>query len=618
MPPRPPVLLLAGLLAGAALPSTAAARSEAPAPAILPLAEVRPGMEGEGRTVFEGATISSFRVRILGVLENAIGPRHSLVLARLSGGPLAETGVIAGMSGSPVFVDGRLLGAIAYAFPFGKEPIAGITPIAEMLAASNPEAPRAASARLRLPSQTAALAAPLDRDAVAAAFARPQPGLVPGAFRGEALPQGLAGATLHPLALPLVFSGFEPDTFAWARGVFASMGFAPVMGGGAAGSSPGPVPDLAPGAAIGVSLVEGDLDLSVSGTVTHIDQGRVYALGHPFYNLGPTQFPMRKAWVHAVFPSLQVSWKIASALDAIGTLDQDRTTAVSGRLGPLPRMMGVVVRLRSPRASERVFRFRVAQDELLTPLVTYVSLLSVLQGHERAFGAATLRVEARLALAGGREVRFEDVVASEQPAQAAAAVVAGPLAVLAANDFERVAVDELSLTVDAVEGRETATLVRAWLDAPLPLRPGSVVPLRVQLRTRRGETLTETLSLEVPASATGGSYTLLIADASTMDQIEQREMRQAFAPRDLDALVRALNKLRPGNRVYARLTRPAGGAVVGGEYLPALPPSVLSVLSSADQGTSVVPLPSAPVWQGEIRAPRAVSGWRQLNVPVER
>jgi hypothetical protein len=575
-------------------------------------------MEGEGRTVFEGATISSFRVRILGVLENAIGPRHSLVLARLSGGPLAETGVIAGMSGSPVFVDGRLLGAIAYAFPFGKEPIAGITPIAEMLAASNPGAPRAASARLRLPSQTAALAAPLDKDAVAAAFARPQPGLVPGAFRGEALPQGLAGATLHPLALPLVFSGFEPDTFAWARGVFASMGFAPVMGGGAAGSSPGPVPDLAPGAAIGVSLVEGDLDLSVSGTVTHIDQGRVYALGHPFYNLGPTQFPMRKAWVHAVFPSLQVSWKIASALDAIGTLDQDRTTAVSGRLGPLPRMMGVVVRLRSPRASERVFRFRVAQDELLTPLVTYVSLLSVLQGHERAFGAATLRVEARLALAGGREVRFEDVVASEQPAQAAAAVVAGPLAVLAANDFERVAVDELSLTVDAVEGREAATLVRAWLDAPLPLRPGSVVPLRVQLRTRRGETLTETLSLEVPASATGGSYTLLIADASTMDQIEQREMRQAFAPRDLDALVRALNKLRPGNRVYARLTRPAGGAVVGGEYLPALPPSVLSVLSSADQGTSVVPLPSAPVWQGEIRAPRAVSGWRQLNVPVER
>jgi len=281
-------------------------------------------------------------------------------------------------------------------------------------------------------------------------------------------------------------------------------------------------------------------------------------------------------------------------------------------------MMGVVVRLRSPRSSERVFRFRVVQDELLTPLVTYVSLLSVLHRHEREFGAATLRVEARLTLAGGREVRVEDVVASEQPAQQAAAVVAGPLALLAANDFETVAVDTLTLTVDAVESREAATLVRAWVDAPLPLRPGSVVPVRVQLRTRRGETVTETLSVALPASATGGSYTLLVADARTMDQVEQREMRQAFAPRDLDQLLRSLNRLRAGNRIYARLTRAALGAVVGGEYLPALPGSVLSVLSSSDQGTNVVPLPAAAVWQGEIRAPRAVTGWRQLSLPVER
>jgi hypothetical protein len=597
----------------------AVALSETPSsqPPTLPLSEVRPGMEGEGRTVFEGATIESFRVRILGVLENALGPRQSLILARLQGGPLEKTGVIAGMSGSPVFVDGRLLGAVSYAFPFGKEPIAGITPIAEMLEAAGPGAPRAASARLRLRVATS-FAAPLDREAVAAALARPVRGLVPGAFYGEALPAGLAGATIRPLSLPLVFSGFDPDTFAWARGIFSSMGFAPVMGGGAGGASPGPVPDLAPGATVGISLVEGDLDLSVSGTVTHIDRDRVYAFGHPFYNLGPTQFPLKKAWVHAIFPSLQMSWKIASALDAVGTLDQDRTTAVSGRLGPLPRMMGVVVRLRSSRSSERVFRFRVVQDELLTPLVTYVSLLSVLQGHERAFGAATLRIEAQLSLAGGREVRVDDVLASEQPAQQAAAVVAGPLALLAGNDFEKVAVDNLTLTVDAVESREAATLVRAWVDAPLPLRPGSVVPVRVQLRTRRGETVTETLPLEVPASATGGSYTLLVADAQTMDQVEQREMRQAFAPRDFEQLVHALNRLRAGNRIYARLTRLAGGAVVGGEYLPALPGSVLSVLSSADQGTNVVPLPAAPVWQGEIRAPRAVTGWRQLSLPVER
>ncbi|HSD65075.1 MAG TPA: SpoIVB peptidase S55 domain-containing protein [Vicinamibacteria bacterium] len=579
----------------------------------LPLADVRPGMQGVGRTVFEGARVDEFGVRILGVLENAVGPRQSLILARLEGGPLAETGVIAGMSGSPVFVDGKLVGAVAYAFPFGKEPIAGITPIGDMVAAAESTAPRAASARLHTPDH----AAPLDRAAVAAAFRRPLRSLLPGAFRGEALPPAVTGAALSPLALPLVFSGFEPDTFDWARGVFSTMGFAPVMGGGGA-AAPGPVPDLAPGAAVGVSLVEGDLDLSVTGTITYIDRGRVYAFGHPFYNLGPTRFPLKKAWVYSVFPSLQVSWKIAAALDAVGTMDQDRTTTISGFLGDAPRMIPVEVRLRSPRASERTFRFRVVEDELFTPLLGYVSLLSVLQGHERAMGAATLRLDARLALAGGREVRLHDVVAGEQPAQQAAAALAGPLALLVGNDFEQVTLEGLSVSVDAAETLETATIVRVWVDGPLPLRPGTVAPVKVQLRTHRGETVTESLSVSVPPSAPTGTYTLLVADATTMDAIEQREMGPAGGARDLDHLLRKLNRLRTGSRVYARLTRPGGGAVVGGEYLPSLPGSVLSVLGSADQGTAVVRLPASAVWSGELATDRAVSGWRQVNVPVER
>jgi hypothetical protein len=378
------------------------------------------------------------------------------------------------------------------------------------------------------------------------------------------------------------------------------------------------VPDLAPGSAVGVSLIEGDLDLSVTGTVTHVDEGRVYAFGHPFYNLGPTRFPLKKAWVYSVFPSLQVSWKIAAALDAVGTMDQDRTTAISGRLGEAPRMIPVEMRLRSPRTAERVFRFRMVEDELFTPLLAYVSLLSVLQGHERNFGAATLRLDARLALAGGREVRVRDVVASDQPAPQAAAVLAGPLAVLAANAFEPVTVEGIEVAVDALETVERATVARAWVDGPLPLRPGTTVPLKVQLRTHRGATTVQTLAVAVPASAPTGRYTLLVADAATMDALEQREMRQPFVARDMGQLVRALGRLRAGNRVYARLSRPGSGAIVGGEYLPALPGSVLSVLGSADQGTTVVPLPASAVWEGEIATDQAVTGWRQVAVPVER
>jgi hypothetical protein len=583
---------------------------------VMPLDQVRPGMQGVGRTVFEGSRVDEFGVRVLGVLENAVGPRQSLVLVRLEGGPLAQTGVIAGMSGSPVYVDGKLVGAVSYAFPFGKEAIAGVTPIADMIEAASSSAPRAESTRLH-PGGEGTLKAPLDRASVAAALVRPLRARAPGAVRADALPAGPSGATLSPVALPLVFSGFEKDTFEWARGVFSGMGFAPVMGGGG-GASPGPLPDLGPGSAVGVSLVEGDLDLSVTGTVTQVEGDRVYAFGHPFYNLGPTRFPLKKAWVYSVFPSLQVSWKIAAAADAVGTMDQDRSTTIAGRLGEGPRMIPVEVRLRSPRAAERSFRFRMVDDDLFTPILGYVALLSVLQGHERAAGAATLRVDARISLAGGREVRVRDVVASEQAAPQAAAAVAGPLALLVGNDFEKVPIDRLEVSVDAVETLEEATLVRAWVDHAPPLRPGTEAPVRVQLRTHRGDTVTETFQVAIPASAPTGSYTLLVSDAATMDAMEQREARQGFAPRDVGQLLLALNRLRSGSRIYARLTRPGGGAVVGGEYLPALPGSVLSVLSSSEQGASIVPLAASTVWAGERSTEWAVSGWRQVTVSVER
>jgi hypothetical protein len=601
-PARPLLALTLLLLAG----------RPARAVEVMPLSDVRPGMEGVGRTVFEGSRVEEFSVRILGVLENALGPRQSLILARLAGGPLAETGVIAGMSGSPVYVDGRLVGAVAYAFPFGKLPIAGITPFAEMVEATATLAPRAASARLR---PGAGLR--LDRPALLAALERPLRPTLPVTPGDAALPPGLSGATLAPLSLPLVFSGFDPAAFEWARGVFASMGFAPVAGGSSA-SRPGPLGDLAPGSAIGVSLVEGDLDLSATGTVTHVDGARVYAFGHPFYNLGPTRFPMKKAWVYSVFPSLQVSWKIAAAFDPVGTIDQDRATAVAGLLGEPPRLVPVEVRLRSPRSAERVFRFRMVDDELFTPTLAYVCLLSVLQGHERALGAATLRVEARLSLAGGRSIRVEEIAASDQPAPQAALAVASPLAALFGNDFERVAVERLDVAVDALETVQAAELHRVWVDGRLPVRAGTTASVRVLLRNRRGETERVDLPVPVPASAPAGSYTLLVSDAATMDAIEQREMRQGLAPRDLPALLRAIERLRSGNRLYARLTRPAGGAVLAGAPMPSLPGSVLSVLGSADQGASLVSLPASPVWQGNLATDRALSGWRQITVPVER
>jgi hypothetical protein len=594
-----------------------AAAAPAESVEVLRLEDVRPGMVGVGRTVFEGSRIDEFKVEIIGVLEN-VSPRQSMVLARLEGGPLANTGVIAGMSGSPVYIDGKLLGAVAYGFPFSKETIAGITPIGEMIdATSVPVTARAASTRFPKAVGMAGLQAPLDAKSMTAALRRPVPALSGlSATVGANLAPHLAGQSLRPLSLPLVFSGFDAATFDWAKGIFSAMGFSPVMGAGTSALTSN-LPELKPGGAVGLSLIEGDMDLSATGTITHIEDGRVYAFGHPFYNLGPTQFPMKKAYVYSVFPSLYQSWKISTAGESVGTIDQDRTTAIAGRLGRTPRMIPVTVNMRTSRGQERKFSFRMVDDELFTPVLAYVALSSVLQGNERAFGTSTVRVDARLSLTGKPDVVVEDLFTEEQPATQAAALVAAPLAFLMTNDFERVTVDGLHVEVSSDETIQTATLERAWLERTGPVRPGATIPLKVLLRTYRGESVSQTIPVSIPASAPGGAYTLLVANGDALTALEQREMRQPFKPRDLDQMIRAINALRRNNHVYARLLRSDEGAIVRGEYLQSLPPSVLSVLGGAEQGVSVVPIRSAAVWDFEMPTDYAVSGSRILTVNVQ-
>jgi len=584
----------------------------------LPVADVHPGMRGVGRTVFEGSDVEEFDVEVIGVLEN--GPRQQLILARLEGGPLAETGVIAGMSGSPVFLEGKLVGAVSYGFPFSKETIAGITPIDEMIAATETDAPRPAAARATTDVADRGLPATSASGLVERLLADPDilgwP-LDPSPLAVDSSQSGTPA--LRPLTLPVVFTGFEPGAFGRARELFGRLGFTPIRGAAAgAALGLGPLPDLEPGAAVGVSLIQGDLDVSVTGTVTHIDGDRVYAFGHPFYNLGPTQFPMKKAYVYSVFPSLYQSWKISTALDPVGTIEQDRVSAIAGTIGATPRMIPVELRLRTSRGQERRFSYQMVDDELFTPVLAYVSVLSVLQANERALGTSTMTVDADLELSDQTHIRVGDVFARDQPSLRSAILVAAPLSYLMSNDFESVRVERLRVDVTSLETVETGTLSRAWLEREGRVRPGSQVTLKVQLRSYRGETETREIPIPIPTDAVPGQYSLLVGDADALDRLEQSQMRSAFVPRDLDQLVRAINSLRRSDQVYARLFRSDRGAIVDGEYLPSLPPSVMQVLGSGRSTDSIVPIATTAVWDQALRTKYAVSGSRLLSLTVER
>jgi hypothetical protein len=341
---------------------------------VIPVDEVRPGMVGIGRTVFEGNEIQEFKVHILGVLKNVVGPNRDIVLARLEGGPLAHTGVIAGMSGSPVYIDGRLLGAVSYQLgQFPKEPIAGITPIGEMTDAT-------ALAPLTQGTRPVAMTFPASPQDLLAIWSRDLGRVRP--VNQNASPALLAGDSsvlqmgtmLRPIAVPLVASGFFADVLAPMTPAFTERGFVPVSSpetGAQTRVSTASRP-LRPGDAMGVALLTGDFILGATGTVTHIDGDRLYGFGHPMYNLGPTEFPLTKADVHVVLPSLMTSSKLASFGEVVGTVQQDRATAVAGRLGPGPKMIPVKITLNSDRTPSRTFAFSMVRDHTFTPLLTYL------------------------------------------------------------------------------------------------------------------------------------------------------------------------------------------------------------------------------------------------------
>jgi hypothetical protein len=603
----------------------------------MPVSEIKAGMDGTGVTVFNGLRREEFKVHILGVLENIVGPRRSLILARLEGGRLADTGVMQGMSGSPVYINGRLIGAVSYSLgSFSKEPIAGITPIAEMLDATTTPATRPATARasaFKLDSW------PPTREqyvtALRDAFARLSPfgaSSTPGGAINLSAMAGLpAGATLQPIATPLTMSGFSGETHDTIATALSGIGFVPMNGsasgnGAANGSSATLSGNLATanadttvkapmtgGDAIGVSLVNGDLALGATGTVTLVDGDRVYAFGHPFFNLGPTEFPMTRAYVVTLLPSLFASSKLASIGEIVGTVRQDRATAIAGTLGPGPTLVPVSLTLAPERGPTRTFKFGIVKDQMFTPLLTFASIVSTLQSYEREFGAATFTVRGQATIKDYGAVALEDIFTGDTPGIGAAAYVAGPITALLKNDMAPVQIDGVDLTIASFEEPRTATIERAWLDDERP-KAGSTVSLHILTRTYRGEDKLQTVGIAIPANASG-TLSVVVSDGIRL-AAQEPDQKQPQQARTVDQMIRLFNQARRNNRLYVKLVAPQPGAVINGETLSALPPSVMAIIEADRESAGVRRVGSAVLGEWALPSDNAIVGQRTLSLSV--
>ncbi|HJO17644.1 MAG TPA: SpoIVB peptidase S55 domain-containing protein [Vicinamibacterales bacterium] len=598
---------------------SSASASGASGQTVMALEEIRAGMIGVGMTVFEGTEPEEFEAQILGILHNINGPKRNLILARLSGGPLSDTGVIQGMSGSPVYIEGQLIGAVSYALgSFTTEAIAGITPIKEMVDAVSFPTRRA-------PMNSVALHLPMSPERLLEIFRGTLHRISSYTLhsRDALLAQGQlssvrhAGTMLRPIGTPLNMSGFDAHVTGLLSSALEGTGMTPVLGGSQEANTSLASTPLRPGDAVSVTLIDGDLSLAGTGTVTMIDEDRVYAFGHQFQNLGPVEFLMNRAHVHTLLPSLMSSSKIASVGEAIGTFQQDRLTGIAGTLGTTPRRIPIEITLRpidSSRPTQNL-HFNIVDDQALTPLLTFVTVLNTLRAYERDAGAATFTVSGTATFQNHTPLTFNDVFSGIAPALAAATSVLTPITFLVQNTFGPISLNSLSLEIVSSEETSTATIERVWLDT-VRVRPALDTTLRIVTRTNRGVEETHSLPLRIPANAPA-TASLLVASGVDLAQIEQQRTIGATRPRNLSQLIRALNNTYRNNRLYVRLLGAHPGLLHAGEPLAALPASALAVYQADRSRGAVMSLQQVNLGEWEVDIQEAVSGFRILTLNLD-
>jgi SpoIVB peptidase S55 len=595
---------------------------------ILPLAQVKPGMKGIGKTVFVGEKIEEFKVEILGVLEN-IAPKQSAILARLSGGPLENTGVMAGMSGSPVYIDGKMVGAVAFSFPFSKEAIAGITPIEQMVEIfEKPEKPiRVDPIRIEVstvaPHRTINLQPAFQLTDMSDLGSRT---FAVSATLGAVMPSvaPFSGQLFNYIDTPIVLSGFSTKAAQYFGETFKSIGMQVIQTGGAAvggGSAKlADGSDLVPGSALAVQLIRGDLGIgaSATGTVTHREGDKIYAFGHPWLSAGPVQLPFSKAKVISLIPNLNNSFKIAVPTDLVGSITQDRSQGLFGTVGVLPKLIPLTINLKSSRNKLETFKFEVVNDRFLTPLLVNFTIFNTITSKERALGEATLQVQGKISVKGQSDVKIENLFSGEANSQIFASLaVVQPLSYILGSGFDDVDVEAVTVDITSIDEKRTVTLDRVWADRG-EVRAGETVILSAFLRASNGGEHVEKIPLEIPQDVSGGTLQVTVADGSTLTAAENRSLRQSFTPRNLDQLIRAINNLRKNDRVYVRLQRPDPSVIIRGEEFSSLPPSFSNVITSdRSSSSSLSTMRSSNLFEYELPStPYVISGQRSLSIEV--
>jgi hypothetical protein len=556
-----------------------------PPPAIMPLADVKAGMVGEALTVFQGTKPEPFKVRVVSVLRNFL-PKQDVILIRAEDPRVEHSGIVAGMSGSPVYIDGKLVGAVAYAWSFAKEPLGGVTPIETMLAerarprrsgkevlAEGWSAPDTSAKAVRASEGAGVPHASLTRRSDGPSALARGLGLPPAAptiANGE--------PRLLRASVPLSISGFTARTVAELSDELAPTGLVPLQAGGGRKLGPPAAGHVEPGSAIGVELVRGDMSTVATGTVTYVDGRSVLAFGHPLFGIGEVYLPLVDAQIHAFLPSLAQSFKMSSPLNEVGTLVQDRQSCIIGDLDSRSTMLPVDVRVSGPGVEPRRFHAEIARNRRLTPMLTSMVVGNAIADAEPDVTDMVVTVTSKVGVKGYQPLELRDQIFSPEGVSGRALSTSRGLRAMGElmfNPFEPVTLDRIDVDVRVEYRRDVAEIIGVSLPGQ-EVHAGDTVPLRVTLRPYAGPEYVETVPVIIPRTVAGEMLKVEVASgAQVRPDVPQAESLRVY--------IDNMRKYYNASTIVTTLQTADSGASLRGRLIQGLPASAMDTLRPSHQ-----------------------------------
>ncbi len=581
---------------------------------ILPLAKIEPGMNGVGKTVYSGVRVDSFGVEVLDIMTN-LYPKFDVIVVRLTGKEAKESGVISGMSGSPVYIDGKLVGALAMRFgQFMKEPIGGVMPIEAMRKITRFD----------------------DRPASTRYSGEPFPYINTMLCGGDSLPVTLladspftATGGLERIPIPLMCSGVSESVLTSFDPVLSQLGFVMVPGGSMRSTGASEPVVLQPGSAVAQVFVSGDVSISATGTVTDINpDGEVLAFGHQVFNLGPIQVPMAGARILTVLPSLMGSSKMAVTTDLIGTFQQDRLTGVQGILGELPPMVPVSLDITSTRETEDHYRFQMAMGpsvNTFSPLFARIALFQAMIASRLASEPMSMRVTAEIGFDSAPTIILSDFYSTERrfgvletggDVAGATAMIASAMGAVLVSDFEIPTVNRLDISAHTEPGERVAE-IRSIRQGQKTVEPGDTLLVKVDLQATDGTMMSFERQIPIPNPLDGRMLNVLVGEGRRITRYEVRRNRDRFQPNSFAQLRRIFSQRRGNDSVYVQMRAIDRGMMVRGEELSALPPSIRQVMNNGRSSGDTKLVADRVIYETAIPTDYMVKGVKRLVVKVE-